>query len=134
MPLEDIIAYHDLAIERHGGRPDFDPNSEARIDSVLAQQYYAGIKYKTIEARGAYLIYLINKGHIFVDGNKRTSLLTGMAFLEINGFLLHATNEQLESFALWVGASEPKDKDWVISQMTKWIGARLKRFKYKKNL
>ena len=127
MPTDDLIEYHELAILRHGGKTGFYPDTHARIESVLAQQYYAGIKYKTIEARAAYLIYLINKGHLFEDGNKRTSLLTGMAFLELNGFILNADDGELEAFALKVASSEPKNKDWVISQMTKWIGARLKR-------
>jgi death-on-curing protein len=127
MPSEDIIIYHELAISRHGGRSGLYPDTQNRIESVLAQQYYAGIKYRTIEARSAYLVYLINKGHLFEDGNKRTSLLTGMAFLELNGFILHATDEELEAFALRVASSEATNKDWVISQMTKWIGARLKR-------
>jgi len=127
MPSEDIIEYHELAVLRHGGKIELYPDTQARIESVLAQQYYAGIKYKTIEARAAYLMYLINKGHLFEDGNKRTSLLTGMAFLELNGFTLNANDEELEIFALRIASSDPKDKDWVISHMKKWIGARLKR-------
>lgn len=128
MPVEDIIEYHELAVLRHGGKIELYPDTQARIESVLAQQYYAGIKYKTIEARAAYLMYLINKGHLFEDGNKRTSLLTSMAFLEMNGFTLNANDKELEIFALRIASAEPKNKDWVISQMKKWIGARLKRF------
>lgn len=39
------------------------------------------------EVAAAYVFYL-NRSHVFLDGNKRTSLFAALAFLEANGFVL----------------------------------------------
>lgn len=124
---EEIISFHELVIERHGGRAGVLPESYGKAESVIAQQYYAELRYKTAESKAAYLIYLITKGHIFIDGNKRTGILSGMVFLNINGFKIDTKHEDIEKFVLWVADSDPHKKDIVIKKMSRWIGARLKR-------
>ncbi len=42
--------------------------------------------YPTFEDKLTYLIYSINKNHIFLDWNKRTSIWLWAYFLEINGY------------------------------------------------
>jgi prophage maintenance system killer protein len=39
------------------------------------------------EVASAYVFYL-NRSHVFLDGNKRTSLFAALSFLESNGFVL----------------------------------------------
>ena len=124
---EEIIRFHELVIERHGGRSGVPPESYGRAESVIAQQHYAELRYKKAESKAAYLIYLITKGHIFPDGNKRTGILSGMVFLNINGFKIDTKHEDVERFALWVADSDPQQKDLVIKAMSRWIGVRLKR-------
>jgi len=102
-----------LVIERHGGHVGVPPESYGRAESVIAQQHYAELRYKTAESKAAYLIYLITKGHISPDGNKRTGILSGMVFLNINGFKIDTKHEDIEKFALWVADSDPHEKDLV---------------------
>jgi death-on-curing protein len=124
---EEIISFHEMVIERHGGIAGVPQESYGRAESVIAQQHYAELRYKTAESKAAYLIYLITKGHIFPDGNKRTGILSGMVFLNINGFKIETKHEDIERFATWVADSDPHKKDFVINYMSRWIGARLKR-------
>ncbi|MCB8815337.1 type II toxin-antitoxin system death-on-curing family toxin [Desulfosporosinus shakirovi] len=123
----EILDFHDKLIARHGGAKGHYPDSLGKAESIIAQFHYVSSRYKAVEALAAYLMYLIIKGHIFPDGNKRTGLLSGMVFLNINGFHLHANEKELELFAINVADSDSQLKDMIISRMKKWIGARLKR-------
>jgi death-on-curing protein len=48
---------------------------------------------------------LLIKNHPFLDGNKRTAFLTLMRFLDINGYTLSATNDELYQFTIDVASS-----------------------------
>ena len=43
--------------------------------------------YPTFEDKLTYLIFSINRGHIFADGNKRLSITVGALFLLLNGYV-----------------------------------------------
>lgn len=44
--------------------------------------------------------------HVFVDGNKRTAMTTAARFLDKNGYILTAKNNELEQFALRVATEK----------------------------
>lgn len=46
------------------------------------------------------LIRAIIADHPFVDGNKRTAMLTGITFLEINGLSFVVKTGEIEDFAV----------------------------------
>lgn len=76
------IKTHDKIIEVSGGRPGI--IDIGALDSILEHvqndHYYPEIDHKL-----THLVYAINKGHCFNDGNKRTSIALGAFFLELNG-------------------------------------------------
>jgi death-on-curing protein len=41
--------------------------------------------YPSFEEKLTHLVYAVNKGHCFNDGNKRTSIAVGSFFMELNG-------------------------------------------------
>ncbi len=41
--------------------------------------------YAELEDKLTHLVYAVNKGHAFQDGNKRSSIALGAFFLELNG-------------------------------------------------
>ena len=53
---------------------------ESIIDHVQNDDYYPEFEDKL-----THLVYSVNKGHCFQDGNKRTSIALGAFFLEVNG-------------------------------------------------
>jgi len=96
---------------------------DAKLDSVLGclNQTFGGKDlYKTIEEKAANLLYLVAKGHVFVDGNKRLGSILFIFFLEKNNFLYNSKHERklndhsLAVLALLVANSNPKDKDIII--------------------
>ena len=52
-------------------------------NTIFSTKPFTNEKYcETVEEYLAYTIYFLNKGHCFLDGNKRTTLLTTMFFIE----------------------------------------------------
>lgn len=76
------VRAHDLIIEISGGLSG--AKDEGHLESILHHvqnnQYYPELEDKL-----TYLVYAVNKGHCFNDGNKRTSIALGAFFLLMNG-------------------------------------------------
>jgi death on curing protein len=51
--------------------------------------------YPTLAAKAAALLESLVKNHPFVDGNKRICVLASFVFVELNGFGLEATNDEV---------------------------------------
>ena len=58
----------------------------------------------------------INQTHIFVDGNKRTSILIVKDFLSKNNYSFELKTEELESFAIYVATKHP-----TLEEIALWI-------------
>jgi len=70
--------------------------------------------YPDVFSKAAILFYLLIKNHPFVDGNKRTAFLALMRFLNINGYTLDATSDELYQFTVDVASSAlGKEEGWI---------------------
>jgi len=87
LTVEDVIAYHDDAIEQAGGAPGILQPEQLEAAVMAPQATYAGQPlFETLaDVAAAYAQYLAT-GHCFVDGNKRTAFTAMLSFLEINGY------------------------------------------------
>lgn len=85
LSAEDIIIGHDYAIERYGGMPGLtDPQKvEVLIERVRNFERYEG--NTNVFALAAMYCVAIARGHVFVDGNKRTAMNACYLFLKRNG-------------------------------------------------
>lgn len=128
LTIEKIIEFNHDLITRFGGIFWGDDNLKNRgsLEWVLDAIQYPlfGIdNYPLISQKSAILGWVINEGHVFHDGNKRTSTLSVLVFLRLNGYLLKATKnefiEVMESIAIC------KDNGYTIEQFTTWIDTRL---------
>ena len=82
--LKSIIEKHDFeVIGKSGG-------SLGLLDIGLVESCIEFIKnnlyYATFEEKITHLVYSVAKNHAFVDGNKRTAIVIGAYFLEINSY------------------------------------------------
>ncbi len=80
--VEYAIKTHDKILEVSGGRNGI--IDRGRLESIL-QHIQNDVYYPEYENKLTHLVYGVNKGHCFNDGNKRTSIALGAFFLEING-------------------------------------------------
>lgn len=69
--------------------------------------------------KAAALAQSLAQNHPFVDGNKRTAVAAAGVFLELNGFRLGASNEELEE----LGMALARD-DWSLKDIVRWLNER----------
>ncbi len=81
---EAVKAYHDFAIEVYGGLPGICPDKS--LESCLERVHNHLIYGELLDVYEAAALYAeaITRGHIFVDGNKRTAYYSMLYFFKIN--------------------------------------------------
>jgi death-on-curing protein len=92
--IEDdlVLAIHDRQLVEHGGGEGL--RDATLLNSALARplNHYAYGSRDLFELASMYTAGII-QNHPFVDGNKRTGFITGVLFLELNGFRFTASEE-----------------------------------------
>ena len=120
VPAQAVHIIHDRQIARHGGA------SGIRDDGLLQNALHQPVnkwQYEnadTFECAAAYAVS-IAKAYAFVDGNKRTALVTSVTFLRLNGW--HFTTEPAEGVAFMEdlasdAVSEESFKNWLEQSST----------------
>lgn len=90
LTVADVIAIHDLQIERFGGADGLrDPGA---LESALyrPQSGY----YKDLIQEAAALWESLSQNHPFIDGNKRTAFVSTFLFLSINNIEVAASGKE----------------------------------------
>ncbi len=87
---ENIVTINQFTINKHGG--NFNPPSnylhEENLDyliEIVSSEMFGQQTYPTLASKAGLYMYNIIANHVFSDGNKRTGLEAGIAFLRING-------------------------------------------------
>ena len=91
----EALAFHAQQISLFGGSDGV--RDRGLLDSALARPknrfLYADLPLTMAELAAAYA-FGISSNHPFVDGNKRTAMQVAFVFLEFNGILLRATQQE----------------------------------------
>jgi death-on-curing protein len=93
---ELAIAIHQRQLAEHGGADGL--RDEGLLESALVrprQRFAYEDPAPTIPIMAAAYAFGIARNHAFIDGNKRTAAVVCETFLELNGYSLAATDEQL---------------------------------------
>jgi len=59
-----------------------------------------------------YLVHIV-KNHPFIDGNKRTGMMTAITFLGYNDIYINATNEEIYTLVIQVASSQKVSEESV---------------------
>lgn len=109
--VDHAIATHDQILKISGGFEGV--KDQGALESILYHitndDYYPSYIDKL-----THLVFAVNKGHCFEDGNKRTSIALGAFFLEVNGLdvLVSRFMIEMENIAVAV-ADNMIDKDFL---------------------
>jgi death-on-curing protein len=95
------VKEHDWIIENSGGLAGVMNLGllESPLEHIQNDDYYPEFEDKL-----THLVFSINKSHAFADGNKRSSIILGCYFLELNGYD-YAVKKfvlEMENIAVWV--------------------------------
>ncbi len=95
------IREHDWIIEHSSGLPGV--KDSGQISSVL-EHIQNDLYYPSFEEKLNHLVFAINKFHAFNDGNKRSSLVLGAYFLELNGYdyCVKKFVREMENIVVWL--------------------------------
>jgi death-on-curing protein len=105
--LEQLLQIHTLVIKETGGSSGI--RDLGRLEAALAtqtQNVFGEELYNGKIEKAAALVRSIIADHPFVDGNKRTAMLTGITFLNINDVGFHAPKGSLEDFAVKIAVDK----------------------------
>ncbi len=94
---EEISRIHDTIIKETGGLGGvLDGHALLMLEGQPAQYVFGKELYPGIFEKAAFYARAINGGHIFIDGNKRTSIAVINKFLKKNGYLFEPSEQEKE--------------------------------------
>ena len=105
-PTRQVVeALHAEQLRRHGGAQGL--RDENALESALhrAEHKAAYGEPDVYELAAAYAFGLA-RNHAFVDGNKRTAIVTAMLFLLLDGYQMTADNGRVYMFTMALAAGE----------------------------
>lgn len=85
-----------------------DINLLKSIPESINQSFSGEELYPTIYDKSTYLWYSLSQCHCFVDGNKRTALVTTIVYLIINGYSLKKNIKDLYETCMCIACSNMK--------------------------
>jgi len=85
------------------------------------QRFFGRDAYTTLEEKAAIIFYLINKRQIFLNGNKRMSVMCLLVFLAINDKLLKVPADELTQKALWLANTSSLEFPVIKAELAAWI-------------
>ena len=86
LTLDEVLGIHADQIRRYGGRPGLRDLGLLQSALAMPETTFEGefLHGTVFEMAAAYLFHLA-RNHPFVDGNKRTALMSALVFLGLNG-------------------------------------------------
>lgn len=100
---QDILVLHARVLDEIGGLHGVRDVSLLASAAERPKMRFGGkALYKGIFEKAAAYFESLDKNHAFLDGNKRTAVLSTARFLYVNGYEITATNKALETFTIRV--------------------------------
>jgi death on curing protein len=121
LDLEEVLEIHALQLAEFGGIAGVRDLGllESAVEQARATAFGELLHADMFEMAAAYLFHIV-KNHAFLDGNKRTALVTALVFLDINGVSLERDDERL--YELTMAAAEGRaDKAQIAGQLRKLV-------------
>lgn len=101
LSTEQVIAIHSNQIELYGGQDGIrDYNMLESAVGAPKSSFGGKLLYKTLPEMAAACFFSIINNHAFIDGNKRTAVMTAYVFIYMNGYELQVDEDELVDFAV----------------------------------
>lgn len=113
----EVIAINEEMVSRFGGIHGVRDLHLLR-SAIGRPQMSVGFQdaYKSIFEKAAALFHSIINYHPFLDGNKRTSLLSAMIFLESNKWMIECSRKEAVKFT-----RKAHNENYAVEQISKWL-------------
>ena len=118
LTVQDLDLIHIQIIDASGG--SYDTRDLSRLESAISsigQEAFNEKLYPTIFEKAAVICKGIIADHPFVDGNKRTGIMSALVFLNLNKIeTKNIQDEVLEDFAVRIAV-----QNLEIPEIAKWF-------------
>ena len=105
LTLEEVLSLHADQVERYGGSPGVRDMGLLEAALGMPQATFGGaFLHGSLAEMAAACLFHLAQNHPFVDGNKRTALMTALVFLGLNGLSLESAEDDLGDLVLGVAA------------------------------
>lgn len=101
----DALALHDRLLALHGG-------AAGLRDKTLLEPLAYAESANIINMASVYTVGIV-RNHPFLDGNKRTGFVVGILFLELNGYLFTASEEDAAQAVLGLASGQLDDAGYT---------------------
>jgi death-on-curing protein len=120
LTIAEVRAIHDAEVARTD--EDDEVLNYSYLEAAVARpktELIGGDTYPSVEAKAAAYVESLACNHAFVEGNKRTAAVVMIVFLERNGLVFDAANDDLFEFVrdVSLGREGPHDFDSI----ERWI-------------
>ncbi|HPX26442.1 MAG TPA: type II toxin-antitoxin system death-on-curing family toxin [Treponemataceae bacterium] len=107
LSVSDILIIHEDQIRNYGGIYGTRDISLVSSAQFIPEASFGG-EYvcKSIEEMAAAYAYHLCQNHPFLDGNKRTALAVSLVFLDLNGYELDISNDDIYKIMMRVAESK----------------------------
>ena len=116
LTIENVIYLHNKILENTQEDKNLAPDTSLESALHRVNDHIAYGELSDIYEIAALIGIAITKGHCFNNGNKRTALLSMLAFLEINNIEIDVPNDIIEEVMVEI-ATDKMDKN----QLTAWL-------------
>jgi death-on-curing protein len=105
LTASEVVAIHGEAVGCSDATALTRLRSHEGLEAAVARpQHHAHYAGADLALQAAVLAHGIAEAQIFIDGNKRTALLTLLTFLGVNGHELHAADDELAGWIIELAA------------------------------
>ncbi len=123
LDLADVLLIHEEQLARYGGSAGL--RDQGLLESAIAmpQATFGGaFVHEDLFAMAAAYAFHIAENQPFVDGNKRTGVLSAVVFLELNGIIVEEPRSAF--YDAMIAISERRlTKDGLADLLRKWSKA-----------
>lgn len=126
LTVKDVLLLHNIAIDESGGSHGL--RDLGLLESAIArpEATFGGIDlYPNLFLKAGALLHSLLRNHPFVDGNKRTSMYSGMTFLELNGYVFEAEQKEIVDFALKI-----ENQRLTVEEIAEWLKLHTKKKRF----
>ena len=125
LTFEQVIVVHDDQIQRYNGSHGIHDLSLLESAVMRPQASFGGrYLYPTLFEKTAAMIHSLVMNHAFVDGNKRTAMVSGIIMLDLNDYKLTVSQEELIKTALDV-----RHGRLDVKSLSQWLKKNCKKIK-----
>lgn len=115
LSFAEVIEIHQYQIDHFGGEPGIRDLNLLRSALAMPSASFDGqyLHADLEEMAAAYLFHLV-ENHPFVDGNKRTGAMASAVFLDMNGYLFEASDEELVNAVILTASGKASKKELAV--------------------